>query len=108
MIIYIPPLASDHQLAFNLDDLRKLSESTDQVCSSLIENKNSLKAGLDQLRIDWQTDGGRYFFSCIDQDWEKQVDKFEDTIKTFKSVIDDAIAEFEKVKEKTDQIGKGF
>lgn len=103
-----PALASDKQLAFNLDDLRKLSENTDHICIALNENRESLKAGLDQLRVDWQTDGGRYFFNSIDQDWEQQVVKFEQTIKLFKSVIDDTITEFEKVKEKTDHLGKDF
>lgn len=90
----------NHELAFDLDDLRTLQTRTESVCSELCEQRDKLKAGLEQLRKDWNTEGGRYFFEQIDTDWETEVTKFENTLTVFSEVLADAIEQFEEVLEK--------
>lgn len=89
----------NHELAFNLDELRELQDSTGKVCSELSEQRKSLKEGLEQLRKDWDTNGGRYFFKQIDTDWEAEVTKFENTLAVFSEVLADAIEQFEEILE---------
>ena len=94
----------NHELAFDLEDLKELRDNTKTVCESLGEQRDSLKKGLDQLRKDWNTDAGRYFFEQIDTEWELDVKKFEDTLAIFEEVLTDAIEQFEQVLEKAESI----
>lgn len=94
----------NHELAFDLEDLKELRNSTKTVCKDLCEQRDSLKKGLDQLRKDWNTDAGRFFFEQIDTDWEQKVKKFEDTLAVFEDVLTDAIEQFETVLEKAESI----
>lgn len=89
----------NHELAFNLDELRELKSNTETVCDELCEQRQSLKEGLEQLRKDWNTNGGRYFFEQIDTAWEAEVTKFENTLAVFSEVLTDAIEQFEEVLE---------
>lgn len=94
----------NNKLAFDLEDLKELRDNTKTVCDSLCEQRDSLKKGLDQLRKDWNTDAGRYFFEQIDANWEADIKKFEDTLAVFEEVLEDAIEQFEKVVEKAKSI----
>ena len=94
----------NHELAFDLADLKELQNNTKTVCDSLCEQRDSLKKGLNQLRKDWNTDAGRFFFEQIDTDWEANVKKFEDTLTVFEEVLTDAIEQFEAVLKKAESI----
>ena len=94
----------NHELAFNLDDLEKLRKQTETVCKDLREQRDNLEKGLTQLRQEWNTPAGRYFFEQFDTDWEAEVKKFENTLKIFEEILKDAIDEFQKVVDKADSI----
>lgn len=100
--------ASDKQLTFNVDELNQLKEDTAKLCDSLEENRNSLKEGLEQLRKDWQTPAGAYFFESIDVDWESQIQKFIDTVTVFESILKDAVNELKAVEDKASRIATDF
>lgn len=94
----------NHELAFDLENLKKLRNHTKIVCKSLCEQHDNFKKGLDQLRKDWNTDAGRYFFKQVDTDWESNIKKFENTLMIFEEVLTDAIEQFEMVLEKAKSI----
>lgn len=94
----------NHELAFNLDELRELQSNTNEVCDELRTQRDNLKKGLEQLRKDWNTDAGRYFFDQIDMDWEAEVTKFENTLALFSEILADAIEQFETVLEKAETV----
>lgn len=97
-------LYQDEGLAFDLTDLKALRDQTSAVCEDLKTQRDSLKAGLDQLRKDWNTPAGQYFFSQIDADWKQKVIKFENTIAVFEEVLSDAITQYEAVLKKAKAI----
>lgn len=94
----------NHELAFNLDDLVMLHMQTETVCEDLHDQRDNLAKGLEQLRQEWNTPAGRYFFEQFDTDWEAEVKKFESTLNIFEEVLKDAIDEFQKVVDKADSI----
>lgn len=97
----------NHELAFDLQDLTALRDSTETVREDLLKQKQQLKDGLDQLRTDWNTNAGRYFFEQLDENWEDNVTKFEATLDVFKEVLTDAIEEFQKVVDKAETLKFG-
>lgn len=96
--------ASSEELTFDLDQLMQLRDKTKNVCDDLKAQRDSLKKGLDELRKDWRTDAGNYFFEKIDVDWESEIIKFENTISMFEEILDDAINQFEEVVSKAETI----
>lgn len=92
------------ELTFDLDDLAKLQKETETVCKDLKEQRDSLRKGLEQLRKDWQTPAGNYFFSQLDDDWESSVAKFIRTISKFDEILKDSIEKFRRVEEKAASI----
>lgn len=92
------------KLAFDLDDLRKLLKATEDLKDNLTKQKDSLKQGLEELRHDWQTPAGSYFFENIDDSWEGDVEKFLKTIDVFREIIEDACEQFQEVQNKADAI----
>lgn len=92
------------ELTFDLDELKELRDGTEEVCKKLINQRDSLKKGLEQLRKDWKTPCGNYFFSQLDDDWESDVAKFISTISMFKDILSDSIEKFKKVEDKADSI----
>lgn len=95
------------ELTFDLDDLTKLLKETETVCKDLEKQRDNLKKGLEQLRKDWRTPGGSYFFSELDDDWESSVTKFISTISKFEEILKDSIEKFRTVEEKVASIELG-
>lgn len=94
----------NHELAFDLDDLKKLRDDTKTVCGDLCVQRDNLKKGLQQLRKEWNTEAGRFFFDQIDTNWESNIKKYENTLNVFEEVLTDAINQFEKVVEEAEKI----
>lgn len=92
--------AISNELAFDLSDLRKLREETEKVCDDLKDQRDNLKKGLEELRKDWKTPGGDYFFSKIDDEWESSVTKFISTISKFEEILRDSIEKYKEVEDK--------
>lgn len=70
----------------------------------LCVQRDNLKKGLQQLRKEWNTEAGRFFFDQIDTNWESNIKKYENTLNVFEEVLTDAINQFEKVVEEADKI----
>lgn len=94
----------NHELAFNLEDLKNLRTQTQNVLEDIREQRIDLKDGLNQLRKDWNTNAGRYFFENLDRDWDSQVQMFEHTLVIFEEVLTDAITQFEALLEQADAL----
>ena len=98
----------NHELAFDLEDLMELSGKTDILSTDLAEQRESLTNGLEQLRKDWNTDAGKRFFEQLDNSWEDEVEKFEKTLEVFKTILDNAVEEFEGVVDQANEIKVDF
>lgn len=94
----------NHELAFDLDNLKELRDGTTTVCSNLRVQRDNLTKGLQQLRKEWNTEAGRFFFDQVDTNWESDIKKYENTLNVFENVLSDAIDQFEKVVEEADKI----
>lgn len=94
----------NHELAFNLEDLKNLRTQTQNVLEDIREQRMDLKDGLNQLRKDWNTNAGREFFKNLDRDWESQAQMFEHTLVIFEEVLTDAITQFEALLEQADAL----
>ena len=98
----------NHELAFDLDELKELSRKTETLKTDLDEQRNSLTEGLEQLRNDWQTDAGKRFFEQFDDSWKDDVEKFEDTLEVFQTILENAVDEFKDVVDKANKIKADF
>lgn len=92
------------KLAFDLNDLRELLKATEKLSDDLTKQKESLMQGLEELRRDWQTPAGSYFFENIDDSWEGDVKKFIETIDVFGKILKDAYEQFLEVQDKANAI----
>ena len=67
-----------------------------------------MKKGLEQLRKDWQTPAGRYFFESLDAEWEIDINKFVRTIDMFAVVLQNTIDEFKALVEEANRLAPDF
>lgn len=101
--VYVTP-QSKKELAFDISDFDSLIKKTEKMREDLEEQKTDLEQGLEELRKDWRTPAGKYFFEQLDGSWEEEVAKFINTISIFEEILKNAKKELQEVEDKAKSI----
>lgn len=92
------------KLQFDLDRLGSMRDAISNNTTSLKMQNDSLKKKMETLKSQWNTPAGKKFFEEQDLDWNKSVDAYLAVMEDLKTMIDEAISQYEAVKAEADKI----
>lgn len=84
-------------LKYNLSEYDKANSDIKKLKKDIEKSKKKMKEGLDQIKKDWTTDGGKAFFDSIDTDWETAVQNCLDILDDLTDALDSAYKEYDDI-----------
>lgn len=84
-------------LKYDLKNISAQRKKIDELKTTISDAKDNMLSGLDQIRIDWVSEGGTAFFDSIDQDWVKSVENCIDVLDDLLSAIDVASEKYGEI-----------
>lgn len=86
-------------LKYDLEDITEQRKNIATLKSSISDAKTAMVKGLDQIRLDWVSEGGTAFFESIDTDWLDGIQNCIDVIDDLLSAIDKASEKYREINE---------
>lgn len=86
-------------LKYNLSEYDKANSDIKKLKSDIRKSKKKMKDGLEQIKKDWTTDGGKAFFDSIDTDWETAVQNCLDILDDLTDALDSAYKEYDDIED---------
>lgn len=75
-------------LKYDIDDFATEKKNVSELKDKIDTARNTMKAGLNQLRSDWVSEGGEAFFESIDDDWENSIQSCIDVLEDIVSALE--------------------
>lgn len=86
-------------LKYNLSEYAKANSDIKYLKSDIQKSKKKMEDGLNQIKKDWTTDGGKAFFDSIDTDWETAVQNCLDILDDLTDALDSAYEEYDDIED---------
>ena len=84
-------------LKYDLENIANQRQKIDDLKTIISDAKKNMLSGLDQIRLDWISEGGTAFFDSIDQDWVESVGNCIDVLDDLLNAIDSASDKYEQI-----------
>ena len=86
-------------LKYNLSEYAKANSDIKNLKSDIQKSKKKMEDGLNQIKKDWTTDGGKAFFDSIDTDWETAVQNCLDILDDLTDALDSAYEAYDDIED---------
>lgn len=84
-------------LKYDLDNFTQQKKNFEDLKRTIEEAKNNMIQGLDQVKNDWKSEGGRTFFDSVDKDWADSIDNCIVVLEDLSKAIDEAYKNYERI-----------
>lgn len=83
-------------LAFDTTVMSECAKEYENIAEDLKALADKLQTSLNQMTgSGWTTKGGKAFEKMVDADWNTNIQKYTDLLETLKSILEEAVREYE-------------